>query len=632
MPVQIPLNTKGRKLTALMEEKNGRIYVEFPYDVWLKDEFKLTMGARFEPETKRWHFEKNRHNMFRLRHLAGLKPYAQYDVPQGEFQPKRKQLRPHQVDMFQYVMTYKEVILAAEMGTGKTLVAIEVIDSSDVKDWWWIGPIPALAAFEQEVAKWGITKLPVVMTYDRMVKEMENWTPGRPAPQGVIFDESSRLKTWTSQRSKAARHLVEAMRTEHKDKGRDTYVVEMTGTPAPKSPLDWYPQLEVAQPGFIKEADQNRFKSSLAIVEQRENPTTGGMYPHMLGWLDSEEKCRTCGQLQDNAIHDPMWMDPKYHSFIQGENAVGKLYGRMTGVVKVVFKRDVLKDLPEKQYRVLRAKPTLEIRNAARLINVSIKNAAQQLIALRELSDGFMYESQATGTKTCAVCNGTKIARVPMYADSDDIPGVTQDEPIGWDDVQCFNCGGTGEVPVFTRGVKEIKTGKDKLLLDIFEDHEDDGRLVVYGGFTGTLERIKVLASNAGWSYICADGRGWTTNVKTRTVKGKASMLNLFQDKEFDGNLVFIGQPGAAGMGITLTAANEIVYYSNDFNGESRIQSEDRIHRLGMDINRGATITDLVQLPSDELIIENLKNKRRLQDITLGELEAGIRRYMEQAA
>lgn len=109
-------------------------------------------------------------------------------------------------------------------------------------------------------------------------------------------------------------------------------------------------------------------------------------------------------------------------------------------------------------------------------------------------------------------------------------------------------------------------------------------------------------------------------------------MLNLFQDKSFKDNLVFIGQPGAAGMGITLTAASEIVYYSNDFNGESRIQSEDRIHRLGMDVNRGATITDLVQLPSDLLILENLKNKRRLQDITLGELQAGLRRYMEQAA
>ncbi len=72
-------------------------------------------------------------------------------------------------------------------------------------------------------------------------------------------------------------------------------------------------------------------------------------------------------------------------------------------------------------------------------------------------------------------------------------------------------------------------------------------------------------------------------------------MLEEFQNKdsEYD-HICFIGHPGSAGMGITLTAASMIVYYSNDFNAESRIQSEDRIHRMGMDENRGATIVDLV--------------------------------------
>ena len=77
-------------------------------------------------------------------------------------------------------------------------------------------------------------------------------------------------------------------------------------------------------------------------------------------------------------------------------------------------------------------------------------------------------------------------------------------------------------------------------------------------------------------------------------------------------------------MGLTLTASPTIVYYSNDFNAESRIQSEDRIHRMGMDVNRGATIIDIVHLSSDELVLNNLRNKRKLQSLTLGEMNVQL--------
>jgi SNF2 family DNA or RNA helicase len=101
--------------------------------------------------------------------------------------------------------------------------------------------------------------------------------------------------------------------------------------------------------------------------------------------------------------------------------------------------------------------------------------------------------------------------------------------------------------------------------------------------------------------------------------------LDIFQDKleEFP-RVCFIGQPGAAGMGLTLTASKSIVYYSNDFNAESRIQSEDRIHRLGMDVNKGATIYDLVHLPTDLLVLNNLKAKRRLQSMTMGQVSEAL--------
>lgn len=627
MKIETKLNGKRFKVTATIEEKDGRLWISFGYEEYLKNEVKSMDGARWSPEEKCWHVTSNRRNLFRLQFLMGANPYKQYDAPLSTQMPSRSVLKDHQILMFRTGITYKEVIWAAEMGTGKTLAAIEVIDASDVDEWWWIAPVPAIAAFETEIAKWGIKKYPRVMTYDKLTNVIKNWIPGHPAPRGVVFDESSRLKTWSSQRTEAARHLVESMRKEWKDKGKDIYVIEMTGTPAPKNPSDWYPQCEIAQPGFIREGTTHKFKERLAIVEMRENDATGGSYPHMVSWKDSELKCNKCAKLKEDPIHDTNWLHEKYHEFEKGTNEVANLFPRLKGLVTVIFKKDVLKDLPDKQYRVLNIEPTHQIKNAAKLLASQAKNAAQTLITLRELSDGFLYESTITGSVTCPTCDGSLISKIPQYQEEDEESDYQGDPVIiGWDEVPCFQCGATGQVPSYNRSVKEIESGKDKVLQEILADHEDDGRLVIYGAFTGSIDRIRRIVTQAGWEYISADGRGWYHTLSVKA-KGKQAMLAAFQDTTQNNQIAFIGQAGAAGMGLTLTAASEIVYFSNDFNAESRIQSEDRIHRIGMDVNRGATITDLIQLPSDMLIRENLITKRRLQDMTLGEFHRTMALY-----
>ena len=92
-------------------------------------------------------------------------------------------------------------------------------------------------------------------------------------------------------------------------------------------------------------------------------------------------------------------------------------------------------------------------------------------------------------------------------------------------------------------------------------------------------------------------------------------LLDFQEHQERYPKLVVIGHPGSAGMSLTLTAADEIIYYSNTFNGEERIQSEDRIHRPGC---RGAKITDIFLLPTDRLVHANLVKKRDMQAMTLG--------------
>jgi SNF2 family DNA or RNA helicase len=164
---------------------------------------------------------------------------------------------------------------------------------------------------------------------------------------------------------------------------------------------------------------------------------------------------------------------------------------------------------------------------------------------------------------------------------------------------------------------------KDEKLIDIIDTHEDDGRLVTYGGFTGTIDRIVGVYTKMKWNWIRVDGRGWSCSWGA---KNPQEMLSEFQDKNSRiERCGFIGHPGSAGMGLTLTRSSETVFFSNDFNGESRIQSVDRIHRPGMDLNKGATITDLLHLPTDRLVLESHKRKQKLMNMSLGQFRDAMR-------
>ena len=80
----------------------------------------------------------------------------------------------------------------------------------------------------------------------------------------------------------------------------------------------------------------------------------------------------------------------------------------------------------------------------------------------------------------------------------------------------------------------------------------------------------------------------------------------------------FIGQPQAGGIGLTLTAAETVIYYSNDFNLGTRLQSEDRCHRIGTRHN--VVYIDLVALNTlDAPIARALQRKTAVAAEILGD-------------
>jgi len=79
-----------------------------------------------------------------------------------------------------------------------------------------------------------------------------------------------------------------------------------------------------------------------------------------------------------------------------------------------------------------------------------------------------------------------------------------------------------------------------------------------------------------------------------------------------------IGTPQTGGYGITLTQAHTVIYYSNSYDLEKRLQSEDRAHRIGQ--KKTVTYIDIVAEDTvDEKIQQALRDKINIASEVMGE-------------
>lgn len=80
----------------------------------------------------------------------------------------------------------------------------------------------------------------------------------------------------------------------------------------------------------------------------------------------------------------------------------------------------------------------------------------------------------------------------------------------------------------------------------------------------------------------------------------------------------FVANPQTLSMGVTLTQAKTVIYYSNSFQLEKRLQSEDRAHRIGQDVS--VNIIDIVASDTvDGHIVKTLRKKFDLAATVTGD-------------
>jgi SNF2 family DNA or RNA helicase len=223
---------------------------------------------------------------------------------------------------------------------------------------------------------------------------------------------------------------------------------------------------------------------------------------------------------------------------------------------------------------------------------------------LRALSDGYLVKDVETDKHiSCSGCAGA---------------GWVQD--IG-DRSRCRICEGSGQLPQVERQYVPVNSPKLQAFVDILDNYMEHGRLIAWAPLHGTMDLLRETAQRHGWDVLQFDGRKCALH-SDRVVAGtQEEMLQHFQTGDTTIPCVFIGNPEAAGMGLTLTAADAMVFYSNSWKPEARQQGEDRIHRPG---SRGCKIYDIVCMPIDDLIREALLKKERLQDLSLGKLHAKL--------
>jgi len=135
-----------------------------------------------------------------------------------------------------------------------------------------------------------------------------------------------------------------------------------------------------------------------------------------------------------------------------------------------------------------------------------------------------------------------------------------------------------GFLPVDLTG--EIRRFEDNprlaLLREVLADSDDSA--IVFARFREDVDQICALLSDEAVRYDGAVKEGDRLDARRRFQAGDVRY--------------FVGNPAAAGTGLTLTRAPLVVYYSNSFNLEDRLQSEDRAHRIGQD--RTVTYVDLM--------------------------------------
>jgi SNF2 family DNA or RNA helicase len=145
-------------------------------------------------------------------------------------------------------------------------------------------------------------------------------------------------------------------------------------------------------------------------------------------------------------------------------------------------------------------------------------------------------------------------------------------------------------------------------LIELLE--EVNGKVIIWARFRAEISAITKRIHATFGRESCVEYHGGIAN------EDRSLAVTSFQnnpDVRF-----FVGHVQAGGKGLTLHAATTVVYYSNNFSLEDRLQSEDRCHRIGQKNN--VTYIDMIAPHTlDDHVVKALRDKKNVADLITGD-------------
>jgi SNF2 family DNA or RNA helicase len=155
---------------------------------------------------------------------------------------------------------------------------------------------------------------------------------------------------------------------------------------------------------------------------------------------------------------------------------------------------------------------------------------------------------------------------------------------------------------------QSVESNRLNELMSVLE--ETEGKAIIWANYQLSVSEIiqRIIKEYGEDSYVHYYG--------LTSQEDRQDFIRKFQN---DPKCRFlVGTPQTGGYGITLTQANTVIYYSNGYDLEKRLQSEDRAHRIGQ--KKTVTYVDLIcEDTVDEKIVKALRGKINIASEVLGE-------------
>jgi SNF2 family DNA or RNA helicase len=157
--------------------------------------------------------------------------------------------------------------------------------------------------------------------------------------------------------------------------------------------------------------------------------------------------------------------------------------------------------------------------------------------------------------------------------------------------------------------IHSLPSNRIKELLDLCE--EVQGKAIIWATWTRDIRSIADALRDCHGVQAVSTLHGETPDSERQQI------VENFQDRQSELRFL-VGHPKTGGYGLTLTAASTVIYYSNSYDLELRVQSEDRAHRIGQ-TNKVTYVDLMVPGTIDEKIVKSLRAKINVADQILGE-------------